>query len=175
MDTSLIGLARNLVLQGPRLATTLALAILRSISQDTTFPQDIITELAVILIRPILGTPIALLESQTQLRKDWGTWGPMQISKCTFPKPRDSASNRRKGRGLKEALSAAIEYLGDEKVAIPTAELADVEVEWTGYRSTLWPMESKSNVSERERYLKMIEGLSDDCPVILYFHGGAHW
>jgi len=54
-------------------------------------------------------------------------------------------------------------------------ELADVEVEWTGYRAGVSAWAPRLGIGEKEQYEKMMEDVEEGSPVVLYFHGGAFW
>lgn len=174
MDTSPLGLACSIIPQVPNALITALKAIFGILISDDS-PQDFITQLAVIFIRPVLGTPASLLQSQNQLNKDWGVWGRMWIAKCTIPRPENYYGGDGCVFGAKQALFEAIRYLGGEGLDESTCGLADVEAEWTSYRSGVSYIARRPDIAESEQYSRMMGGLSEDAPTILYMHGGAAW
>lgn len=175
MDISPLGVARTLITHIPRILVTIALGLFRLLIRDDRHPQDFITAVIVAFLRPIAGTPAPLLKSQEQWSRDWGVWGPMWISKCVVPKPEDYRGGGGAVMGIAEAVLKAIEYLGDGEVPALTADLCDVEAEWTGYRAGVAFFEGRPDVSEREQYDLMMKEVDEGSPTILYFHGGAFW
>lgn len=174
MDTSPFGLARSIVPQVPNAFFIALKALFGTLTSDDS-PQDFITQLAVVFIRPVLGTPASLLQSQIQLNRDWGVWGRMWIAKTTIPRPENYFGRDGLVLGAKQALYEAIKHLGDEGLDNQTCGLADVEAEWTAYRSGVSYIARRPDVAEREQYDRMMKGLSKDAPTILYMHGGAAW
>ncbi|KAF2420529.1 hypothetical protein EJ08DRAFT_598345 [Tothia fuscella] len=176
MDTSPLGLVRSVIPRIPHAVYTSFKAFLGTLSGGLLFednPQDLITQLAVIFIRPVLGTPASILESQRQLNYDWGIYGKMWISKITIPEPEDFFFEDGPIMGVKQAVLAAIKELGSNQFDPCGCGLADVEAEWTAHRSGVSYVKKRENIAESEHYGKMMRDVGDEGPVILYTHGGA--
>jgi hypothetical protein len=175
MDISPIGLARSIIPNVPHILTT-AVQALFGISPNAD-NQDLLTELIVALGRPVFGTPASLLNSQHQLRRDFGVWGPIWVSKCKLSKPDDRATSGVKSAvpNVQEALLEAIRDLGDQDLRDSIPDIVDVEAEWTGHRSGALPFARRPNLPEEEQYKLMMREVKEDSPTMLYLHGGAFW
>jgi hypothetical protein len=174
MDVSPIGLARAYIPALPVLITTIVLSVLRLFTRNDRHPQDVLTAIIVALMRPIMSTPGSLAKSQAQWLTDFGIWGRMWVAKTTVPRPERYSG----GQGVvdvKEAVRRAIECLGDEGARDVPFDVADVDVEWTGYRRGVSPIAMRANLSEKEHYGRMMGEVGEECATILYFHGGAFW
>ena len=102
---------------------------------------------------------------QADTLQDPGIKGAKWISKVTIPRPEDDDVRRALLRvidGLKE---------GEEEYAIP--DLANVEAEWTGYRSDVGDTAPRPDLSEEVQFERLMEETSSDA-TILYFHGGGY-
>ena len=175
MDVSPLGLARNTLPHIPLIFQTAVLAFLGWSPNSSV--QDAITEVIAVAARPVFGTPIALLKSQQQMKVDYGVWGRMWVSKYTILCPEKEPNSHLGICGVQEALTKAIEALGDGagSDSYEQAEVVNVEAEWTGYRKGVSHIARPPDISEREKYGRMMEEVEPDAPVILYFHGGAFW
>ncbi|TVY82066.1 Esterase [Lachnellula suecica] len=171
MDISPLGLARNTL---PHIPLILKTAFLALFGWSPNSPvQDAITEIITVAARPHLSTPTTLLKSQQQSRVDHGIWGRMWISKYTILSPEKEPNSHTGICGVYEALTKAIEALGDGSESYTPLVVANVETEWTGYRQGVSHIARSPDISEREKYERMMEEVELDSPVILYFHGGA--
>lgn len=173
MDVSPLGLARNTLPNIPLILKTTVLAIF-GWSPNTSI-QDVITEVIAVAARPVLGTPVGLLKSQQQLRVGYGIRGRMWIAKYTILSPEKESNNQLGTCEVYEALIKAIDVLGDGSDCYIQPEVVDVEAEWTGYRRGVSHFARQPDISEEEKYTKMMEEVEPESPVILYFHGGAFW
>lgn len=152
----------------PRLPLILKTAIFNAlrISQNSS-KQTLTTEVAVVIIRSIMGggRPIKLLQRITT--KDHGVKGPVWISKVTIP-PRVDETD------ALDAVHKVIKELGDGTETYTSPDQATVEAEWTGYRHGVSSSEPALNLSDGEQYKNMMAEVSSDL-TILYFHGGAYF
>lgn len=177
MDISPVGLARSILPKTPLIVKTTILSLLGY--SANSFIQDFLTEVIVVLARPVLGTPAGLLRSQIFFKTDWnklfGIWGRMWIAAYTIPAPEANYNEDDNILGVREAVSRAIIELGDGEQMCYVPELVDVETEWTGYRQGVSNIARRPMISEQEQYARMMEEVDPDSPTILYFHGGAFW
>jgi hypothetical protein len=173
MDVSPLGLAKNTLPHLPLILKTAILALFGWSPNSSV--QDAITEVIAVAARPVLGTPVALLKSQQQINVDYGIWGRMWVSKYTILSPEKEPNSHVGICGVQEALTKAIEALGDGSDCYEQPEVVNVEAEWTGYRGGVSHIARAPDISEREKYEQMMEEVEPDSPVILYFHGGAFW
>ena len=174
MDLSPLGLARSILPQIPFIIWKAILAIFG------LWPEALVqgptNAILAVAARPVFSRPAALLKSQIRFNTDWGIWGCLWISKYTIPKPESKVYGLGTVVGVREALKAAIEELGDgEDTAYLLPEVVDVETEWTGYRHGVSPIAARPKLPEREQYFKMMEEVRPGSPTLLYFHGGAFW
>lgn len=189
MDISPLALVRAFVSQLPALVLTVLLAIVGQ--SPNRAHQDLMTELIVLLARPILQTPAPLLASQRALNRDYGVWGRMWVCKWTVPVPvgaegvrtprekADAGTEEQQGMSIREALDFAIRELRPDNrdvASLPQSmpPVFPVETEWTAYRRDVSYVARRPALSEREMYAAMMEDIGTSGPTILYFHGGAH-
>ena len=174
MDISLLGLARSIVPQILSIIWVATLALLGLC--PVALIQGSTNAIVAAAARPAFNRPAALLKSQIRFNKDWGIWGRLWIAKYTIPKPESEVRGLGTIVGVREALKAAIDELGDGgDTTCLLADVVDVETEWTGYRHGVSPVAARPKVTEREQYQKMMEQVVPGSPTILYFHGGAFW
>lgn len=176
MELSPVGLVRIFIKNIPLAVAAAVLSLYKLCASDKSCPQDLLTQLAVLFMRPILGTPKSLLRTQELLNhRLLSLHGPMWISKCIFRQPNGHAGKAEDELGAKEALLAAILFLACPDFQVPRVEYADVEAEWQAYRPWKSWLGGRRNVAEFEQYQHMMRSLPSDAPTILYFHGGAAW
>lgn len=175
MDISPLGLARNTLPRVPLILKTAILALFGWSPNSSV--QDAITEVIAVMARPALGTPVSLLKSQQQTKMDYGIWGRMWVSKHTILSPKEEPEpNSHLGIcRVQEALTKAIEALGDGSDHYTLPEVVNVEAEWIGYRGGVSHIARSPDISEREKYEQLMQEVDLDSPVILYLHGGAFW
>lgn len=99
--------------------------------------------------------------------RDHAIKGPMWISKTTLT-AKDAGENN-----LLEALEQAINSLDDSVGKIPIPPLRNLEAEWTGYRTGVGGREPQPDITEDEKYDRLMKEVTSDV-TILYFHGGAY-
>jgi len=91
--------------------------------------------------------------------------GPVWASRTILPAPEDDS--------IITAITEAIYDLDDGSCTDLVATLADVQVQWSGFRSGVGKREKEPNISERDKY----KGLMKDTrskTTILYVHGGLN-
>lgn len=142
---------------------------------QTSSKWDLRTELTVHVLRQIMNPkkggkipPISKVQAGTI--KEPGIKGKTWIATATIKKP--SAEDDRDRRGLRDAVFKSIDQMKKEEVRYTKPDLADIEVEWTGFRPGAGKDEPLPNVSEEEKYkLLMAEPTRTSDITILYFHG----
>lgn len=113
-------------------------------------------------------TPTTVGKVQAHTLKDPGIKGKIWIAKATIPAPQD--------QGLTEATFRAIEEMGDGSESYTKPSLAEIDAEWTGFRPDAGSDERLPDISEKEKYDKLMsEGTRTSKTTILYFHGGAYY
>lgn len=148
----------------PRLPLVLKTALLNSLSLSSTEgKQDLRTELTVNVMRSFIGYDIPVSKQQEASTRDPGVKGPMWVSKVELPKPEIE---------VQDALIQVIEALKEGGETYDVPGLADVGAEWTGYRADADEKSTLPDISEEEKYEKLMEEVEEDA-TILYFHGGA--
>lgn len=116
------------------------------------------------------GKPSPVGKTQALTLKDPGVKGKMWVAKATFAAPSSEEE------GLREAVFGAIDQMKEGEVNYTKPHLADIEVEWTGYRPNAGKEEGLPDISEEEKYAKMLaEPTRTGETVLLYFHGGAYY
>lgn len=148
---------------------------------QTSSKWDLRTELTVHVLRSFMspknGTKVPPLSKiQAGTLKEPGIKGKTWIATATISKP--GAEDEREGRGLRDAVFRSIEQMKKEdqgELVYTKPELADIEVEWTGFRPAAGKDEPLPNVGEEEKYrLLMTEHSRTSDITILYFHGELH-
>ena len=164
MDGSLTGLVRALVPRIPLILGT-ALAHLLSLS-ETSADWDLRTVLTVKIFRSFVVNPNPSPIGRTQrfTLKDPGVRGRMWIAKVTVPRPEES--------DVRDQLFKAFDGLKEGHETVITPEIRPVEAEWTGYRAGVDPKAPELDISEGEKYQRLMQEVESDATV-LYFHGGA--
>ncbi|KAG6061979.1 hypothetical protein E4U32_002714 [Claviceps aff. humidiphila group G2b] len=95
--------------------------------------------------------------------------GRMWISPYTSPTPPEPEA-------VREALRKAIELSNNPDVPAPVISVPDltpVYGEWTGYRADASSDEPQPDLSDKEKYDKLVGEMTGPT-TMLYFHGGAH-
>ncbi|KKZ62533.1 hypothetical protein EMCG_02939 [[Emmonsia] crescens] len=128
--------------------------------------QDLQVELVVNLLRSFITFSHPLGKAQRGTLKDPGIKGPMWISKIKMPKPAENS--------VLQSLIKAIEHHKEGHETYDVPEPADVEAEWTGHRSGVGAKAPQLDISEEEKYKRMMEEVKEDI-TILYLHGGAYY
>ncbi|KAK2809797.1 hypothetical protein FQN50_003437 [Emmonsiellopsis sp. PD_5] len=150
-----------------RVPMILKICILHALSlSPASGKQDLSTELRVNLVRSFMSFEVPVGKVQRGAMKDPGIKGRMWISKVKMPRPAEDE--------VLQSLIKAIEHHkeGDETYKVP--DLIDVEAEWTGYRSGVDTKAPLPDISEEEKYKRLMDEVKEDVTV-LYFHGGAYY
>ena len=87
------------------------------------------------------------------------------VRKATFPPPEED--------DLRQVIVAAIKRLGEGDEEFDWPETVSVQAEWTGPRSSREIETSKSQISEKAKFLNLMNNVSTRM-TILYVHGGAY-
>lgn len=88
----------------------------------------------------------------------------MWISNVTVPKPEDD---------VLEALVKAIRHRGEGGETFDMPDVRAVEAEWTGYRKGASEDTPIPDISDADKYERLMEDVDDDM-TIFYAHGGAY-
>ncbi|KAJ5888018.1 hypothetical protein N7495_008059 [Penicillium taxi] len=161
MDT--LSKVQELFMRIPLILKTLLLHSIRM--SPGTGKQSLRTELLVTIIRSFLTFSSPVIKTQQDSMRDPGIKGPMWVSKVTMPHPEFD---------VRDAVLQAIEDLKTGDVTFDIPAIADVEAEWTGYRSGVDKNAPLPDISEEQKYHEMRKEVSSDM-TILYFHGGAYF
>lgn len=142
-------------------------------TSDTSSQWTLKEEVTIKLIRSLLdeSTPASSVsKAQRASLRDAGVKGKKWISKYTIPAPKKDGDN------VAENVHRVVDELaeGGKPVAWEKPEVADLKVEWTGWRKDANAKDTLPDVSEGEKYGKLLEEVTSDI-VVLYFHGGAHY
>ncbi|KAK3050908.1 hypothetical protein LTR09_007986 [Extremus antarcticus] len=119
------------------------------------------------------GKPTPIGKVQATTLKDPGVSGKMWVATAKVPAPGPDEE------GVREAVFQAIDDMKVEGAPEPNytkPQLVDVEVEWTGFRPGAAKGEKPPEISETEKYKRLMEEptrMSET--TILYFHGGAYY
>lgn len=171
-----IGLVKFLVPQIPSLASTAAWHTLGM--TPTSSQWDLRTTLTVQVLRRMMSSstgskPQSIGKVQATTLKDPGVKGKMWVATETIRAPSPGEE------GLREAVFAAIEALKPEdagELRYQDPGLSDTEVEWTGYRPDAGKEDKMPDISEEEKYKRLVdEPCRTSDTTILYFHGGAYY
>ncbi|KAK6434115.1 hypothetical protein LTR95_009698 [Oleoguttula sp. CCFEE 5521] len=135
---------------------------------------DLRTTLTVQVLRSFMTgggkKPSSIGKVQAATLKDPGVKGKTWVAKATIPAPKESEE------GVREAVFGAVDAMAEGQVQYTKPGLVDIGVEWTGYRSEAGANEVMPNISEEERYAKlMAEPTRTSDTTVLYFHGGAYY
>ena len=173
MDTNL-GLFKFLAPQIPGL---LSAAAWHTVGMtETSSKWDLRSTLTIQVLRNMMsgngngGKPPSIAKVQATTLKDPGIKGKIWVAKATVraPKPSDES--------LREAVFQAIDDMKDGDITYTRPDLADTEVEWTGFRADAGKNEVLPECSEEEKYKRMMsEPTRTSSTTILYFHGGAYY
>jgi len=166
------GLLKFLVPKIPSLANT---TLWHSLGMTETSKQwDLRTALTVQVLRSLMSggekepTPVGKIQASTL--KDPGVKGKTWVANATIPAPKGDQE------GLRDAVFAAIDQLSESntKPEYTKPNLADTEIEWTGFRPNVGKNDTMPDISEAEKYSRMMaEPTRTSDTTILYFHGGA--
>ncbi|KAK3673005.1 hypothetical protein LTR78_007116 [Recurvomyces mirabilis] len=152
MDSPL-GLAKFLFPQVPSLANT---AVWHSLGMtETSSKWDLRTTLTVQVLRTMMSgggkkptTTIGKVQAGTL--KDPGIKGKIWVAKSTIKAPKPDEE------GVRNAIFKAIDDMKEGEVNYTKPDLVDTEVEWTGYRPNAGKEEALPDVSEEEKYKRLL-------------------
>lgn len=114
--------------------------------------------------------PSPISRSQKFTTKDAGIKGKIWVAKATMAAPKPD------NEGLREAVFKAIDEMKLGDISYTKPGLEDIEVEWTGYRSEARDDEPLPDVSEDDKFSRLMQDKSRTSDTtILYFHGGAYY
>lgn len=173
MDNGLAYL-KLLVPQIPSLTRT---AILHTLGRTPTSSKwDLQTELTVQVLRQWMGSgqkPVAVTKAQAQTLKDPGVKGKTWVATEKIKAPTSDQET------LRDAIFHVIEDMKPSDAGalhLTQTDLIDIEVEWTGFRESAGKDEALPDISEEDKYQKlMAEPSRTSETTILYFHGGAYY
>ncbi|GAB7351409.1 hypothetical protein MBLNU459_g2082t1 [Dothideomycetes sp. NU459] len=155
----------------PRIPSMIKTAVAHSLWMSPTSSKwDLRTEMTVYVLRAIMNgdTPTTIGKVQAQTLKDPGIKGKMWIAKATIPAPQDES--------LTTATFQAIKEMGDGTESYTEPSLAEVDVEWTGFRPNAGSEETLPDITEAEKYKRLMgESTRTSKTTVLYFHGGAYY
>lgn len=146
---------------------------------------DLRTEITVKVLRDMMSgssggkrkTP-SISKVQNQTLKEPGKKGKTWIADATISPPPSSDEEGSEVSGLKGTVFKAVEAMAPNKESLryTKPELVPLEVEWTGYRPNAGNDEALPNISEGEKYKRlMAEPTRTSDVTILYLHGGAYY
>jgi acetyl esterase/lipase len=133
---------------------------------------DLRTALTVNILRSFIldsATTTPMSKAQYMSTKAPEVKGRIWISKATIAKPEED--------DIRQALFTAIEKMKEPDEAsggFTEPELLPVTAEWTGYRADVPKNAPELDISEEEKYQKMMKEVTTPTTV-LYFHGGSYY
>lgn len=145
------------------LRSALVISVLRSILEPSPSPSK--------------AHSVSAVQRLTLL--DPGVKGRIWVSTYTSPVPPETDA--------RDAVLQAIRDMADPKFSPPQEdratfsppevdlELAPVEAEWTGYRSSASPDERLPDLPDRDLYDAMMRECAEPATTVLYLHGGAYY
>lgn len=141
---------------------------------ETSSVWDLRTTLIVQVLKSIMtagsGTPQPVGKSQSRTLRDPGIKGPVWIAKATINAPPQEDG------GIEAAVFKAVDDMKLGHVDYGKPSLADLTVEWTGARPGAKKNEPLPDISEEEKFKRLLAEPSRKSEVtILYFHGGAYY
>ena len=112
-----------------------------------------------------LATPVLLRQQQTT--GDRPAKGRVWVSRVTFPAPVED--------DVRQIVLDAIEELvpSSKDKVYPQPTLANVQAQWTGFRSGVTLKEPEPAISEEEKFSNMMREVHNPITII-YMYGGGH-
>lgn len=162
-------------LLGPQVPSLASTALWHTLGRaENCETWDLRTTLTVQVLRSLMSgggkNPSPISKVQAGTLKDPGIKGKTWIAKATIAAPKESEE------GIRDAVFKAVDEMAEEEVNYVKPGLVDTEVEWTGFRPNAGKEEALPNLSEAEKYKKMLaEPTRTSETTILYFHGGAYY
>jgi len=109
--------------------------------------------------------PISLQQAATTA--DQPAKGPVWASRTVLPAPKDNS--------IISSITGAIHSLSDDLYKEDlVATLADVKVQWSGYRSGVGKNENEPDITEEEKYRGLMKDTKSRTTII-YAHGGLNY
>jgi len=167
MDDSTYGIIKFLF---PRIPSLTKTALAHSLwLSPTSSKWDLKTEMTVAFLRSLMnGGPSPIGKTQAQTLKDPGVKGKIWTARVSIPVPEDES--------IRDATFTAIADLGDGNETYSKPGLAVIDAEWTGFRPGVKDEESLPNISEQDKYERLMkEPTKSSKTTILYLHGGAYY
>ncbi|EMC92694.1 hypothetical protein BAUCODRAFT_46535, partial [Baudoinia panamericana UAMH 10762] len=171
MDSGL-GLVKFLFPQIPSLANA---AVWHTLGlTETSSKWDLRTTITIHVLRNMMkgggSKPSPVGKVQAQTLKDPGVKGKIWVARATIKAPKSEDES------LRDAVFKAIDDMKESEVQYTKPELVDTEVEWTGFRENAGKDEPLPQISEEEKYKRMMaEPTRKSDTTLLYFHGGAYY
>lgn len=142
----------------------------------TSSKWDLRTALTVHVLRNMMSSegkrtipPISKVQKRTLM--DPGVKGKTWVAKAVIKKPEDKEEG-----DVEDAVCKAVDGMKKGEIKYTRPGMSDVEVEWTGYRPDAAKDEAMPDVSEEEKYKRLMSEPSRTSETtILYFHGGAYY
>jgi acetyl esterase/lipase len=136
---------------------------------ETSKYWDLKTELIINVIRSFVHAPkpSPISRSQKMSTKNTPIKGKIWIANADIPAPQEDDFVQAVLQAIKEADGRSGVYAGEPKAAAITAE-------WTGWRKDAKPDEPLPEISEAEKYEKLMAE-TESPTTVLYFHGGAYY
>ena len=169
-----VGILKFLVPKIPSLANT---TLWHTLGMTETSNQwDLRTALTVQVLRSLMAggekdpTPVGKVQASTL--KDPGVKGKTWVANATIPAPKEDQE------GIRQAVFTAIDQFSesDSRIEYTKPSLVDTQIEWTGFRPNAEKNETMPDISEAEKYSRlMAEPTRTSDTTILYLHGGAYY
>ncbi|KAF4990136.1 hypothetical protein FGRMN_8664 [Fusarium graminum] len=117
---------------------------------DSSKYLDLRSAIITACLRAILlpKTPRSISTTQRITLRDPGVKGRIWVSKYISPQPPETS--------IRDALITTLEHVGGSACQVPVLDLAQVEAEWTGYRSGVARDAPLPDMSEQGRYHGMM-------------------
>lgn len=137
----------------------------------TSTKWDLRTELTVHVLRSLMSgdkpSPVGKIQAST-LRGP-GPKGKMWVAETSIPAPSDD--------GLREAVVKSVDEMNEGGEVYSVEKLSTpMRAEWTGFRPNVGNEDPLPDISEEEKYKKlMAEPSRTSKTTVLYFHGGAYY
>ena len=165
------GILKLLVPKIPSLANTTLWHTLGM--TETSNHWDLKTALTVQVLKSLMSGgsgPAPVGKVQASTLKDPGVKGKTWVANATIPAPKEDQE------GIRDAVFKAIDDLAEGDVEYTRPSLVDTEVEWTGFRPDAGKNETMPDISEAEKYQRLMsEPTRTSETTVLYFHGGAYY
>lgn len=162
-------------LVGPQIPSLANTAFWHTLGKtENSSKWDLRTEITVQVLRHIASgagrEPSPISKVQAMSCRPQPVKGKTWAAKTTLKAPAAGQET------IREAVFKAIDDMKTGPVTYTKPELADIEVEWTGYRPDARKDEAQPNLEAAEIYKRLMgEPTRTTDVTILYFHGGAYY